>query len=91
MNELSEFLPWISAFGVVVAILMNLRTYKRTNVGDASANAEKLTRIETKLESVWSGVDDIRVEMRSQQKQINDHETRLTRIETRFEMKGDQK
>lgn len=81
MTDFNSILPWISAAGVIVAILMNLRGYKRTNAGDASANAEKLTRIETTVYSVRDGVDDIRVEMRSQQNQINSVIERVVRVE----------
>lgn len=81
MTEFANVLPWISAIGVVVAIYMSLKSNKREDSKDTSQNAEKLTKISAVLDSVRDGVDDIRIEMRSQQKQINDLTERVVRVE----------
>ena len=46
---------------------------------DAAANAV----IQTKLDGISSGVDDIRIEMRTMRESINDHGERLARVEAR--------
>lgn len=69
----------ISVIAVVlsfVGLLMNTRKDTRS---DAAQNAI----IQTKLDSVISGVDDIRVEIRSMRESINDHGERLARVEAR--------
>lgn len=81
MSELTSYLPWITASGVIVAIYMNVKGMRRNNTQDISCNAEKLAKISSTLESVRDGVDDIRVEMRTQQKQINDLTERVVRVE----------
>lgn len=60
----------------LVGLLLNSRRDTRT---DAATNAI----IQTKLDSVISGVDDIRVEMRTMRESINDHGERLARVEAR--------
>ena len=60
----------------LIGLLLNTRKDTRT---DAATNAI----IQTKLDSVISGVDDIRVEMRTMRESINDHGERLARVEAR--------
>lgn len=60
----------------LIGLLLNSRKDTRT---DAATNAI----IQTKLDSVISGVDDIRVEMRTMRESINDHGERLARVEAR--------
>jgi hypothetical protein len=60
----------------LVGLLLNGRKDTRT---DAAANAI----IQTKLDSLISGVDDIRVEVRSMRDTIGDHGERLARVEAR--------
>ena len=91
MNDINQFIQWIPLIASVFAIVYAVRGGKRTDRQDVAKDAEQTARIETKLDNVWAGVDDIRIEMRSQQKQINDHETRLIKLETRndiMEKKG---
>lgn len=70
----------IIAFGALLVSLVGLflSTRKETRT-DAASNAI----IQTKLDSVISGVDDIRVEMRTMRESINDHGERLARVEAR--------
>ena len=81
MTEFANVLPWISAIGVIVAIYMSLKSNKREDSKDTSQNAEKLTKISAVLDSVRDGVDDIRIEMRSMQKQMGDLTERVVRVE----------
>jgi len=60
----------------VLGLLLNSRKETRT---DAAANAI----ITTKLDSLITGVDDIRVEMRTMRDTMSDHGERLARVEAR--------
>jgi len=60
----------------LVGLFLNGRKDTRT---DAAANAI----IQTKLDSLITGVDDIRVEMRTMRDTIGDHGERLARVEAR--------
>ena len=60
----------------LVGLLLNSRKDTRT---DAAATA----RMETKLDSMASGIDDIRVEMRMMRETVNDHGERLAKVEAR--------
>lgn len=74
----------ISALSVLVAFLALLLSFKATrhrDDRDKTKNASQLTRIETTLESVRGGVDEIRLEMKAQQKQIFDVTERVARLE----------
>ncbi|MGI6239925.1 MAG: hypothetical protein ACOYI5_09915 [Christensenellales bacterium] len=71
----------ISAVTAMLALRMAIKGSRRTDDRDTAHSAAQLTRMEATLESVRGGVDDIRVEMRMQQKQINDLSERLARTE----------
>lgn len=60
----------------LVGLILNSRKDTRT---DAAANA--ITQ--TKLDSLISGVDDIRVEMRTMRDNISNHGERLAKVEAR--------
>lgn len=60
----------------LIGLLLNGRKDTRT---DAAANAI----ITTKLDSLITGVDDIRVEFRSMRDTLSDHGERLARVEAR--------
>lgn len=60
----------------LIGLLLNSRKDTRT---DAATNAI----IQTKLDSLITGVDDIRVEMRTMRDTIGDHGERLARVEAR--------
>ena len=62
----------VSLGGLILSSRKDTRT-------DAAANAI----IQTKLDSLISGVDDIRVEMRTMRDTIGDHGERLARVEAR--------
>ena len=61
-----------------VALIMNGRKETKT---DAAAMA----RIETSLGTLNSGVNDIRVDLRSMRDSLADHSERLARVEARAE------
>ena len=65
----------LAAVGVsLVALLLNGRK-------DTRSDAANTAIIKTKLDSLISGVDDIRVEMRGMKDAIGDHRERIARIE----------
>ncbi len=61
-----------------VALIMNGRKETKT---DAAA----IARIETSLGTLNSGVNDIRVDLRSMRDSLADHSERLARVEARAE------
>jgi len=81
MTEFTNVLPWISAIGVIVAIFMSIKGNKREDSKETSLTTEKLTRISATLDSVRDSVDEIRIEFKTQQKQINDMSERVARVE----------
>ena len=75
---------YISAASVCVAVLalgLSFKGSRRTDDRDKAEGASQLTRIEATLESVRGGIDDLRVEIRSQQHQINNVSERVARTE----------
>lgn len=69
----------IAAAALLVSFVGLMLNGRKDTRSDAAANAI----IQTKLDSVISGVDDIRVEMRTMRESINDHGERLARVEAR--------
>ena len=61
-----------------IALIVNGRKETRS---DAAA----LARIDTSLNTLNSGVNDIRVDLRSMRESLNDHSERLARVEARAE------
>jgi len=59
-----------------VALILNGRKDTRS---DAATNAI----VQTKLDSLMNGVDDIRVEIRAMNEKISDHGERLAKLEAR--------
>jgi peptidoglycan hydrolase CwlO-like protein len=77
---------WIalSALGALIsffALLLSFKASRRRDDLDKTENASRWTRIETMLESVRGGIDDIRIELKTQQKQIGDVTERVARLE----------
>ena len=60
----------------LIALLLNSRK-------DTRSDAANTAIITTKLDSVISGVDDIRVELRAMRETISDHGERLAKVEAR--------
>lgn len=70
---------YISIAAVVISLVGLLLNGRKDTRTDAAANAI----ITTKLDSLISGVDDIRVEFRSMRDTLSDHGERLARVEAR--------
>ena len=69
----------ISIAAVLISLVGLFMSSRKETRSDAAANAI----IQTKLDSVINGVDDIRVEMRTMRETIGDHGERLARVEAR--------
>ena len=72
---------YLSIGALIVAFLglvLNSRKETRT---DAATTAQ----IQTKLDNLVTGVNEIRVDVRSMRESINDHSERLAKVESRVE------
>lgn len=69
----------ISIAAVLISFIGLLLNGRKDTRSDAAANAI----IQTKLDGIITGVDDIRVEMRTMRETIGDHGERLARLEAR--------
>ena len=70
---------YISIGAVLISFVGLVLNTRKDTRSDAAANAI----IQTKLDSLITGVDDIRVEMRTMRDTIGDHGERLARVEQR--------
>lgn len=71
----------ISLVAAAVALISLILNSKKETKSDAAA----LARIDTGLNTLNSGVNDIRVDLRTMQSSITDHSERLARVESRAE------
>lgn len=71
----------ISLAAVLISFVALILNGKKETKSDAAAMA----RIETSLNTLNSGVNDIRVDLRSMRDSLNDHSERLARVEARAE------
>lgn len=76
--ETGTVISLVAALIALAALILNSRKETRT---DAAA----LARIDTSLGTLNSGVNDIRVDLRTMQTSIADHSERLARVEARAE------
>lgn len=66
-----------SILGAIIGVLGFIRLSK----ADAKEETSSFTRVETKLDYIGKDVSDIKVDFRTQAKQISDIEQRVTRVE----------
>lgn len=66
--------------GILGAILGYL-TYKKNDTKDIEHNASEKTLLSTKLDYISKGVDDIRLDIKAQDKSIKDLTVRLVKCE----------
>lgn len=81
MTDLNTLLPYISMLGVIVAIYLGFKNSKRDDTQDSTKIEKELTKLSATMDNVRDGVDDIRIEFRSQQNQINNLSERVVRVE----------
>lgn len=72
--ETGTVISIIAALIALASLILNSRKETRS---DAAA----LARIDTSLNTVNSGINDIRVDLRSMRENITDHSIRLARVE----------
>jgi len=73
----------ISAASLLIAFVSLLRSGRKEDKTDAASQAAANARIEAKLDGIQSGVDDVRVEMRTIRAKVDDHTERLAKVEAR--------
>lgn len=71
----------ISLAAVLISLIALVLNGRKETRNDAAA----LARIDTSLNTLNSGVNDIRVDLRSMRDSLNDHSERLARVEARAE------
>lgn len=76
--ETGTVISLVAALIALAALILNSRKETRS---DAAA----LARIDTSLGTLNSGVNDIRVDLRSVRDSLNDHTDRIARVEARAE------
>ncbi len=74
--EIKEYLSLAAVVISLVALILNSRKDTRTD-------AAGVAKMEAKLDSIGSGVEDIRVEMRTMRSKVDDHGERLAKVEAR--------
>jgi archaellum component FlaC len=79
----------IASTAAVIGAVYAIKGGKRADSKKAADDAQALTRIETTLGGVSKGIDEIKLEIGTHRSQLTDHEKRLTKIETRYEMRGE--
>ena len=67
----------IALFSLIVAVL----SLSRNRRGDERSEAEHIARMDQKLDSIRSGVDDIRVDQRAIQRDVSSLSERVARVE----------
>ena len=72
--ETGTVISIIAALIALASLILNSRKETRS---DAAA----LARIDTSLNTVNSGINDIRVDLRTMRENINEHSVRLARVE----------
>lgn len=72
----------ISAAAVIITLIGVVYGRRRDASGDAATSASAMTRLDTKLDSIQSGVEDIRVDLRAQAARMQDFGERLSAVES---------
>ena len=70
--------------GLICTILgatIGYLTYKRNSTKDLQEGASRQTAVDTKLDYISKGVDDIRIDIKTQDKRITDLAEKVVRIE----------
>ena len=67
--------------GSVLAVSNLFRTSRKEATTEATADATSNTRLETKLDYVAKGVDDIRLDNKEQGRRLNDISDKVARID----------
>lgn len=76
-------LALISAIAAVCGIMFGYKNSHRADEQQVKQDALALARVESKIDTINHGLDDMRIEIRSQRSQIDDINVRLIRVEER--------
>lgn len=66
-----------TVIGAVAVLITQKRTFKQ----DTREEASNFTKVETKIDYISKGVDDIRIDIKTQDRKISDISERLIRVE----------
>lgn len=70
-----------SIVGALLAVSNLYRSSRKEATMEATTDAKSTTRLETKLEYIATGVDDIKLDMRDNQRRTDALTERVTRVE----------
>lgn len=70
-----------SIIGTFLASYAALRNNKKDTKEETKEEVQSLTKVETKIDYISKGVDDIRVDFKVQAKEISDMKERLIKVE----------
>ena len=73
---------WIALAAVLVSVVALLLGSHRDTKSDAAQDAAGAARMETKLDTISAGVEDIRVEIRSTRERVNTLSERVSAVES---------
>lgn len=76
-----ELTVLISVISVLFAIYTGISNLKRNNVSDIKKDAAETATINVKLDTINKGVEDIRIEQKSTNKDIRDLNERMIIVE----------
>ena len=65
----------------LLGAIIGYLTYKRNSNKDIQEGASRQTAVNTKLDYISKGVDDIRIDIKAQDKRITDLAERMVRVE----------
>lgn len=71
----------LGAISTVFGMVVTYFTFMRGRDNTIKQNARDSAKVSTKLDHISRGVDDIRIDLRSNEKQINNVAQRVTRVE----------
>ena len=71
----------LGAISTVFGMVITYFTFMRGRDKNIKTDAQENAKVSTKLDHISRGVDDIRIDLRSNEKQINNVAERVTRVE----------
>ncbi len=81
MGDLGIIVSALSVLIAFFALLLSYKTSRHRDERDRTQNASQLTRMETTLENVRDGIDEIKIEVKEQQIQLGEVTERVVRLE----------
>lgn len=83
-----SFESFLSALGVVVAIVCSVAALARNRKKDHGEEAEKAARMDVILSSIQSGVEEIRLDQKAMRDSFNSLSERVFKVEERCKSNG---